>query len=54
MEAFMPFLNFLSRRNRRLASRQATRDMEMISDRDLADMGIKRYQLEAAYEKTLG
>ena len=30
------------------AYRQARREVEMISDADLADMGIKRYQLEAA------
>ena len=30
------------------AYRQARREVEMISDADLADMGIKRYHLEAA------
>jgi uncharacterized protein YjiS (DUF1127 family) len=55
MEAFMPLFKFLSRRNRMQAYRQARKEMEMISDADLADMGIKRYQLEAAaIEKTLG
>ena len=51
----MPLFKFLSRRNRMRAYRQARKEMEMISDADLADMGIKRYQLEAAaIEKTLG
>ena len=51
----MPLFKFLSRRNRMQAYRQARREIDMISDRDLADMGIKRYQLEAAaIEKTLG
>ncbi|MDP1701514.1 MAG: hypothetical protein Q8L53_11240 [Aestuariivirga sp.] len=44
----MPLFKFLSRRNRMQAYRQARREAEMISDADLADMGIKRYQLEAA------
>ncbi len=44
----MPLFKFLSRRNRMQAYRQARREVEMISDADLADMGIKRYQLEAA------
>ena len=48
MEALMPLFKFLSRRNRMQAYRQARREVEMISDADLADMGIKRYQLEAA------
>jgi uncharacterized protein YjiS (DUF1127 family) len=48
MEAFMPLFKFLSRRNRMQAYRQARREIEMFSDADLADMGIKRYQLEAA------
>ena len=51
----MPLFKFLSRRQRMLAYRQVRKEMEMISDADLADMGIKRYQLEAAAnEKTLG
>jgi uncharacterized protein YjiS (DUF1127 family) len=55
MEAFMPLFKFLSRRNRMQANRQAAKEVEMISDADLADMGIKRYQLEAAANvKTLG
>jgi uncharacterized protein YjiS (DUF1127 family) len=55
MEAFMPLFKFLSRRNRMQAYRQARREIEMISDADLADMGIKRYQLEAAANaKALG
>ena len=41
----MPLFKFLSRRNRLKAYRQARREVEMISDADLADMGIKRYQL---------
>jgi uncharacterized protein YjiS (DUF1127 family) len=48
MEASMPLFKFLSRRNRMQAYHQARREMELISDADLADMGIKRYQLEAA------
>ena len=44
----MPLFKFLSRRNRMQAYRQARREVEMFSDADLADMGIKRYQLEAA------
>jgi uncharacterized protein YjiS (DUF1127 family) len=48
MEAFMPLFKYLNRRNRLKAYRQARREIEMISDADLADMGIKRYQLEAA------
>jgi len=55
MEAFMPLFKFLSRRNRMQAYRQARREVEMISDADLADMGIKRYHLEAAANaKVLG
>jgi uncharacterized protein YjiS (DUF1127 family) len=55
MEAFMPLFKFLSRRNRMQAYRQARREVEMFSDADLADMGIKRYQLEAAANaKVLG
>jgi uncharacterized protein YjiS (DUF1127 family) len=57
MEAVMPLFKFLSRRNRMQmqAYRQARKEMEMISDADLADMGIKRYQLEvAANAKALG
>jgi uncharacterized protein YjiS (DUF1127 family) len=50
----MPLFKFLSRRTRQQAYRKARREFEAISDRDLADMGIKRYQLEAAAEKTLG
>jgi uncharacterized protein YjiS (DUF1127 family) len=50
----MPLFKYLSRRTRQQAYRQARREFEAISDRDLADMGIKRYQLEAAAEKTLG
>ncbi len=50
----MPLFEFLSRRTRERAYRQARREFEAISDRDLADMGIKRYQLEAAAEKMLG
>ena len=38
----MPLFKFLSRRNRMQAYRQARKEMEMISDADLADMGIKR------------
>jgi uncharacterized protein YjiS (DUF1127 family) len=48
MEALMPLFNFMSRRNSARAYTQARREMELISDADLADMGIKRYQLEAA------
>ena len=48
MEALLPLFKFLSRRNCLKAYRQARREVEMISDADLADMGIKRYQLEAA------
>ena len=44
----MPLFKFLSRRNRMQAYRQARREIEMLSDADLADMGIKRYKLEAA------
>lgn len=44
----MPLFKYLNRRNRLKAYRQARREIEMISDADLADMGIKRYQLEAA------
>ena len=44
----MPFSNFFNRRSRLQAYRQAKRDLELISESDLADMGIKRYQLEAA------
>ena len=55
MEAFMPLFKFLSRRNRMQAYRQARREIEMFSDADLADMGIKRYELEAVtYANTLG
>lgn len=51
----MPLFKFFSRRNRMQAYRQARREVEMISDADLADMGIKRYQLEAAANaKVLG
>ena len=50
----MPFFKFLSRRTRQQAYCQASREFAAISDRDLADMGIKRYQLEVAAEKTLG
>jgi uncharacterized protein YjiS (DUF1127 family) len=42
----MPFSKFFDRRSRLQAYRRAKREVEMISDRDLADMGIKRYQLE--------
>jgi uncharacterized protein YjiS (DUF1127 family) len=48
MEASMPLFKYLSRRNRLKAYRQARQEAEMLSDADLADMGIKRYQLEAA------
>ena len=44
----MPFSEFFNRRSRLQAYHKARQDLEMISDRDLADMGIKRYQLEAA------
>ncbi len=44
----MPLFKFLSRRNQMQAYRQARREVDMLSDADLADMGIKRYQLEAA------
>ena len=44
----MPLFQLLSRKSRMQAYHQARREMEMISDADLADMGIKRYQLEAA------
>jgi uncharacterized protein YjiS (DUF1127 family) len=55
MEAFMPLFKFFSRRDRLKAYRQARKEIEMISDADLADMGIKRYQLEAAANaKALG
>jgi uncharacterized protein YjiS (DUF1127 family) len=51
----MPLFNFLRRRERLKAYLQACREIEMISDADLADMGIKRYQLEAAANaKALG
>ena len=51
----MPLFKLLSRRHSRQAYRQAAKEIEMISDRDLADMGIKRYQLEAAANvKALG
>ena len=51
----MPLFKLLSRRHSRQAYRQARKEVEMISDADLADMGIKRYQLEtAANVKTLG
>ena len=51
----MPLFKLLSRRHRKQAYLQAVREIEMISDRDLADMGIKRYQLEAAANvKALG
>ena len=51
----MPLFKFLSRRNRMQAYRQARREIELFSDADLADMGIKRYQLEAAANaKVLG
>ncbi len=50
----MPFFRFFSRRTSQQAYRLASREFAAISDRDLADMGIKRYQLEAAAEKTLG
>jgi uncharacterized protein YjiS (DUF1127 family) len=43
----MPFSSFFNRRSRLQAYRQAKRDLELITDHDLADMGIKRYQLEA-------
>ena len=46
MEAFMPLFKFLSRRNRMQAYRQARKEMEMISDADLADMGIKLVALD--------
>ena len=44
----MPFSEFFNRRSRLQAYHQAKLDLELITDRDLADMGIKRYQLEAA------
>ena len=44
----MPFSKFFNRRSRLQAYTRAKQDIEMISDRDLADMGIKRYQLETA------
>ena len=43
----MPFSNFFQRRSRLQAYRQAKREFALITDRELADMGIKRYQLEA-------
>jgi len=51
----MPFNKFFERKRRLQAYRKARHDLELISDRDLADMGIKRYQLEAVtYANTLG
>ena len=51
----MPSTQFASRRQRLRDYLQTRREMEMISDRDLADMGVKRYQLgHAARVKALG
>ncbi len=51
----MPSTNSVSRRQRLRIYLQTRREMEMISDRDLADMGVKRYQLGAAARvKALG
>ena len=51
----MPSTQFVSRRQRLRDYLQTRREMEMISDRDLADMGVKRYQLgHAARVKALG
>ncbi len=51
----MPLSNFFRRRVRLQLYRQTRQELEMISDRDLADMGIRRYQLGAvARVKALG
>jgi uncharacterized protein YjiS (DUF1127 family) len=51
----MPINKILSRKARFQAYLQTRQDLEKISDRDLADMGIKRYQLgHAARVKALG
>jgi uncharacterized protein YjiS (DUF1127 family) len=42
----MLFDEFLKRRARQRALRQCRDAIAMISDRDLADMGIKRHQLD--------
>jgi uncharacterized protein YjiS (DUF1127 family) len=51
----MPFSKFFERKRRLRAYLKARQELDLISDRDLADMGIKRYELEAAtYTNTLG
>jgi uncharacterized protein YjiS (DUF1127 family) len=51
----MPLNDFLFRRNRLQAYRKTRQEMETISNADLADMGVKRYQLgHAARVKALG
>ncbi len=45
MSSFFDLARLLSRRNRMQAYRQARRDAEAISNADLADIGLKRYQL---------
>lgn len=51
----MLLTDLLSRRNRLQAYRRIRQEMETISNADLADMGVKRYQLgHAARVKALG
>jgi uncharacterized protein YjiS (DUF1127 family) len=51
----MPLSDLLRRRVRLQAYRKTRQEMEAISNADLADMGVKRYQLgHAARVKALG
>jgi uncharacterized protein YjiS (DUF1127 family) len=49
------FTELLQRRAKLRAYRQVREDLDRLSERDLADMGLKRYQLgHAARVKALG
>ena len=48
MSTFLQLGRLLSRSRRMKAFRQARNEVLVFSDADLADMGLKRYQLETA------